>query len=379
MKNTADVVIIGAGIIGPSTSYYLAKNGVKNVVILDTYSAGGMATNASAAMIMHQTGVEETTKLAKLSINKYKNFKEEVGADIEFKRNGSIIYSTTNLGKDLLQKQAVMQNRCDVLTKIIDSSFIEKKSKGLISGNGLKSGIYAPEDAYINASFAVNAYLSRAKEKGLRIQEQTKVTKIVIDKNKVSAVETEKGERIYTDTVINCAGVYAEDIASTIGIKIPIKASKKCLGIIKNAEYKYFPIMEDYDSGWYFRPHSKGILVGFGMGKWIEDDHREEFPKFELQKMKELRSYLKHLAPQLMPAELLSGWAGYRPMIDPQYKDALPIIGAVDGIKGYFNNCGYGEFGITLAPIGGELISQIIMNQPNSVDIKPFLLSRFNN
>lgn len=65
-------------------------------------------------------------------------------------------------------------------------------------------------------------------------------------------------------------------------------------------------------------------------------------------------------------------------MIDPKYSDNLPIIGPVKRIEGYFNNCGYGEFGITLAPIGGELISQIILNQKTEVDTKPFLLSRFN-
>jgi len=379
MKNTADIVIIGAGIVGASTAYYLAKNGVKNIIIIGDFSAGSHATNTTAAMLMHQTGIEATTKLAKISINNYKNFQNEVGADIEFNNCGSFIYTVTKSGKQKLKKQASMQSKNGVLTDFIESSFIEKKSKGLLSGKGLIGGIYARNDAYINANLAVKGYLSRAQERGVKIMENTKVTKIILDKNKLNAVETENGESIYTDTVINCAGIYAGDIAATIGIKIPIKANKKCLGIIKNVEYKDFPIVEDYDEGWYFRPHNKGILVGFGLGEWIENDKREKFPQFESQKMEELKDYVKLRMPKLLPIELISGWAGYRPMIDPQHKDSLPIIGPVDGIKGYFNNCGYGEFGITLASAGSELISQIILNKRTSINTKLFLLSRFQN
>ncbi|HSW48443.1 MAG TPA: FAD-dependent oxidoreductase [Candidatus Saccharimonadales bacterium] len=378
MKNAADIVIIGAGIIGPSTAYHLAKFGVKNITILDSFYVGGLATNATAAMIMQQTGVEETTQLAKLSVEKYKNFKDEVGEDIEFNNCGSIVYTSKKESQEILKNNANIQNKNGVLTDVLQGSEIEEKSKGLLNGDGLLLGNYVESDAYINAHLAVQAYLNSVKSKGLVVRENTKVNKIILVGNKVNAVELENGEKIYTDTVINCAGIYASDIAKTIGINLPIKASKKCLGVIKNVQYKDFPIVEDYDDGWYFRPYRDGILVGFGVGEWTEDSKREKFPKFEIQKIKELKKYLMLRVPSLLPAEFISGWAGYRPMIDPKCKDALPIIGPVEEIKGYFNNCGYGEFGITLAPIGGELIAQIVLNKPTRADVKPFLLSRFS-
>lgn len=380
IKKTADVVIIGAGIIGPSTAFYLSQAGIRNIAIIDAYTAGGEATRATAAMVMHQTGVAETTKLAKLSIDKYKKLKDELGIDIGLVNSGSIVFTTTKTGKEKIEKQATMQNSAGVKTEIVDSKVIEKETRKLINGKDILCGIYCSGDGYINASLAVHGYLEKAKENGTRIFENTIVTKIILDKNNVIGVETDKREIIYTNIVVNCAGAWAKDVANLVGLKVPIKANKKNVAVLENNQFKFrFPIIEDFDFGWYYRPINEGILVGFGFGDWVEDNDRVPFPPFDTQKVDSLKKYIAVRSPRLSEnLNIIYTNAGYRPMIDPKFGDGLPIIGPVDNIKGYYNNCGYGEFGITLAAIGGELISQIILNKPTRIDTKPFLLSRFS-
>lgn len=381
IKKTADIVIIGAGIIGPSTAFHLSQAGVRNITIIDAFTAGGLATRATAAMLMHQTGVKETTKLAKLSIAKYKNFQDELGVDIKLVNNGSIIFTTTQVGKEKIEQQAIMQNSLGVKTEVVDSMFIENKTRKLINGKDILCGIYCSCDGYINANLAVHGYLKKVKENGAQIMENTRVTKIILDKNEVEAIEIDRGEKIYTNTVINCAGAWAKDVAHSMGLTVPIKANKKNVAVLENNQFKFqFPIMEDFDFGWYYRPINEGILVGFGFGDWVEDKDRVPFPTFDTQKIDNLKKYIRVRSPRLSDSiKIIYTNAGYRPMIDPKFGDGLPIIGPAGGIKGYFNNCGYGEFGITLAPIGGELISQVILDKPTTIDIKPFLLSRFKS
>lgn len=330
-------------------------------------------------MVMHQTGVAETTELAKLSIDKYKKLKDELGIDIGLVNNGSIIFTTTQAGKEKIEKQAIMQNSVGVKTEVVNNKFIEKETRKLINGKDILCGIYCSGDGYINASLAVAGYLQKAKEGGTRIIENTIVTKIILKNNEVKAVETDKGDIIYTDAVVNCAGAWAKDVADLIGLKVPIKANKKNVAVLENNQFKFqFPIVEDFDFGWYYRPINEGIFVGFGFGDWVEDKDRVSFPPFDTEKVNALKKYIATRSPRLSEnINIIYTNAGYRPMIDPKFGDNLPIIGPVDGIKGYYNNCGYGEFGITLAAIGGELIAQVILGKPTTIDIKPFLLSRF--
>ncbi len=378
MAKTYDAVIIGAGILGPSTAYHLSEGGITDIAIIDSHTAGGQATRATAAMVMHQTGIQATTKLSQLSIKKYANFINEVGYDIGFKQIGSVLFTTSIQGENALKEQAAMQQSLGVLTETWDSDKLQRGTHNLINPEGILSAIYCSADGYIDANLAVNGYLSKAKQRGAEIIEDTQVAKVITRSGRVVAVETSDGETINAKLVINCAGSYANDIARSMGISIPIKASYKCLGVLSaDGLSQDFPIVEDIDQGWYFRPHNKGVLVGFGQGQWIEDKDREAFPSFDTTKEAALHKYIAHRAPALAHAALLEKWAGYRPMIDPKFGDNLPIIGAVDGIEGYYNNCGYGEFGITHAAIGGELLASIILGKSTPLDTKPFLLSRF--
>lgn len=378
MQTSYQAIIIGAGIIGASTAYHLSKAGLKNVVVVDTYQSAGLATKASAAMVMHQTGDETTTLLAKLSIKKYEQFYDEIGVDIGFHRTGSMLISSTKEGKEKLTQMTAMQNRLSVPTEMLTGKQVTKAS-GIIQSDRVICGSYVQADGYINAVLATRGYLKRAKELGVDCLENTQVVNLIRNQNKIIGIETKNKGKIYADLVINCAGMYASDVGKMIDINIPIKSSKKNMIIIKtkNQLKENLSIIEDYDHAWYLKPHEDVLMVGLGFGEWTEDNDREITPAFDESKITQLEAYLSEFAPQLVPFKIVKKWVGYRPMINPKYHDVLPILGYTDGIEGYFNNCGWGEFGVTHGAIAGELAAQIITNKKTVIDTSPFLLSRF--
>lgn len=381
MKKTANIVIIGAGISGSSAAFHLAKMGAKNIVILEAFTSGGLYTSASAAMLMHQTGVKETTELAKFSIQKYLNFEKEIGEKVHFNKTGSVLFSTTDQGFKKLQEYISIQTKLGIPTEKWSGSQIEHATDNLISGNGVMFASYCPLDGYIDARKVVQAYLSQAIKLGAKLYENSRVVAIAQKNGKIAGVETENGRKLETEIVLDCAGGFSKDIGRMVRVYIPIKNNKRNLAILKPSSKieKNFTIVEDFDEGWYFRPFQDNVLVGVCPTEYIDDERREFHPSFDKDRLPEIKKYVAIRAPKLFPVHLVGGGAGYRPMLDPDYSDGLPILGLVPKVKGYYTSSAWGEFGITLGPIGGELIAQIILNKQTTVDTKPFLLSRFDN
>lgn len=385
MNNTQDIVIVGAGIAGASAAYHLAKLGAKKITVIEAYKAGGLYSIVSAAMLMHQNGIPKLTELAKFSIEGYKNFKKETGCDVDYNETGSLLYSTTTIGaktlKNYYQAMSSVGLKCAYLTKSQD---IVKKAK-LLDVTGIKAASYCEADGYVDVSRVMKYYFQEAKKMGAKILENTQVIAVLQEKGAVVGVETDAGEKIYTRTLIDCAGCYSKDLGEMAGVNIPIKASKRDLAVIKPLrmlDFK-FPILEDLDDGWYFRPFTfmkliNLVLIGVAPSKWIEDKDRKPHPNFNWGGVLPTCRYTKIRLPKLNPFLIVNGRSGYRPMLEASVSDGLPMIGKSKTVKGYFTSTAWGEWGITLGFIGGKLISQLVLGRKTTVDTKPFSPSRFD-
>ena len=140
--------------------------------------------------------------------------------------------------------------------------------------------------------------------------------------------------------------------------------------------------MEHLEEGWYFRPFRKFInlvLVGVAPSKWIENQDRKSHPSFDSGGVSAAKEYIRTQLPSLNPFLFVNGRSGYRPLLEVSVSDGLPIVGESKTLKGYFASTAWGEWGITLGPIGGELISQLVLGKKTTVDTKPFSPSRFGH
>lgn len=385
MKKTQDVVIVGAGIAGASAAYHLAKLGVKKITVIETYKVGGLYSIVSAAMLMHQNGISKLTELAKLSIQSYKNFKEETGHDVDFNETGSLLFSTTLMGaktlKDYTRSMSSVGVESSYLTKPYD---IEQKAK-LLDVTDITAASYCSLDGYVDASRVMNFYFREAIRMGVKILEKTKVVSVLKEGGAVAGVRTNFGESIYTRTLIDCAGCYSKDLGVLAGVNIPIKANKRDLAVIRPLRLmdNKFPILEHLEEGWYFRPFRKFfidlVLIGVAPSMWIADQDRKPHPRFDREGVLAAINYIHTRLPSLSPFLFVNGRSGYRPMLKAGVNDGLPIIGESKSLKGYFASTAWGEWGITLGSIGGKLISQLVLGQKTTVDTNPFSLSRFGS
>lgn len=385
LERTADVVVIGSGIQGASVAYHLAQSGVRDVVVVESYKKGGGSTEASAAMVMHQTGVEATSHLAKLSIAKYDQFQSELGIDVGYRVSGSIVFATTPAGAEDLQRRVAMQNRLGIPSELLSAEQIAARAGHLIRAEGILGGSACDADGYVDAKRVVDAYLDRAGELGASLHQFTPATAILTDRERVVGIRVGDGHSISTPIVVNCAGAWARDVGRMAGVSLPIRNNKRNIVVVAARNTEAYPIMEHSEGEWYFKPHFNQVLIGIGPTRWVDDADRIYPADFDHVAIQQTNSYLIARAPSLYPARVLDRWAGYRPMIDPTLRtvdnpdrpDELPILGPVPGLLGYYNCCAWGAFGVTLGPIGGEILARLVVGEPPPIDLDKFTANRF--
>ncbi|MCK5561957.1 MAG: FAD-dependent oxidoreductase [Thermoplasmata archaeon] len=365
----ASVVIIGGGVLGSSVAYNLTKKGLKDVILLEMNQIGSGSTSKSASMIMHQTGIDLLTRLAKLSMMEYNTYINELGAELGFQQIGSILFATKKKSIEKLNKMIDMQRRLGIETKKLSSANI-KKLAPMFKLNDSAIGSYCPQDGYIDSGQIIQFYLGNAKKNGAQILEGTTAKDIKVSKGKVKGVITDSN-LIKTSIVINAAGPLAHNVGQWVDIELPIENYKREI-IIAEPGIGSFPIMENITNEWYFRPEGDKVLIGVGPTSKMSIDSKTLEPIFEYDALEKTANYIQDLIPEIKkPAQQ---WAGIRTFTP----DCIPIIGPIENINGYINCCAGCGFGVTLSPILGRIIADLVIDgKTDIIDIKPFLFNRF--
>lgn len=377
MEPIVDVVIIGGGIQGLSVASHLAQEGVKDVVLIEQERGFGRgSTERSAGMVMLQvhSGVGEKTQLSRASFPEYLAFKEKYSVDLNLIQCGSVLFATNQESAEQLRDQAKLQNNLDIPTETIDHAQLQELAP-FLRVDDITTAVYCPEDGYLNQAAVVEGYRNHARRNGVILSLDTKATGIKLDKNQVVAVETTVGP-CATRTVVNAGGALADKIGAWVGLKIPIRKTLRSLWFTTvRSDISKMPIVEDVSTEWYMRPESNQIMIGVGpvdevtwdldnLSSFIKPSHREA-----------ANDFLSFRAPGFGEVKVEHGWAGIRALTP----DQMPILGPVPEVKGFINCCGWSGYGTMHAPIAGQLIAELIVyGETRTMDIKPFLLSRFS-
>lgn len=376
-RRAFDVVIIGAGIQGLFCAYSLLELGIKSIGILDCVGyAGGRSTKRSAAMLTRLTGHPSTTALAERSIQMYRVLgpilTEQSGIDVRFSWCGFAILGYGDEARKAVNAEYLEHRRLDLVeTDLCTGSELREWTSGLIRYPDDAIVCYSPTDGFVNIDSLTNALVEAVKRGGATLDVNAEATGIRRSGNEVAAVELAHGETVETRVVVNAAGVMAGRVAAWVDRDVGIVASKKNLITVGNNGRQYEgPIVECQDDGWYFRPDGAGLLVGVGRGREDPPDVAERGdPDIDPDAVEECKAYLGQWTS--IPRNAIdaitigSGTAGYRPIHEhdsPSEDRApahLPLFGApIDGPPGYFESCGWGEFGVTLGPVGGAEVAQ---------------------
>ena len=371
MKTTADVVIIGAGAIGTSIAYHLAKAGIKDVILLEMDQVGSGSSSKSASMLSLQFGSNEiNARMAKYSYGRFMQFEDEFGTTIDFKKSGWItIAPETEVSR--LKAHAKTLHDLDITSQLMDP-FEIKSIYPELNVDDIALGTWGPDDGPFDPHMILWGYTKRAVELGVQLYEGVRATNIRVEQGQVVGVITTQGE-INTHCVVNAAGPWAIDIGRWIGVEIPIRNAAR--GVLVTAPISeippHSPFVEEISPEWYFRPEGEGILIGMG-----------EVPtkNLQLQIHEKLQGEMIlpaiHRVPVLEKAAVQTAWTGIRPLTP----DNLPIFGTMPEINGFLLNCGWGGMGIIQSPIAGQLMAELVSTgRCTTEDIQPFSIRRFDH
>ena len=389
MSKTANAVVIGGGVIGCSVAYYLAKKGMKVIVIEKT---GGLCSGASGAnqgACPIQLFDPPVFELARGSLKLYKNLSEEIGYDIEYRETGCLLCSVDEGQYPAMEQRAQTIRSRGINVRLIEGDRIRRLEPTI--GNDVIVGIEEGETAIVNP-FRVNYGLAHAAKKlGTEFLLSTEISEIETAKGKITSVVTEGG-KIKTSFVVNAAGAWSPEIGKMVNLSIPVRPQRGQLIVTEpvpsNRRWRYI-----MDAGYLTTafdieaakktkdPRIKlgvaGSYVQENTGNWTLGSSRD-FTGYNNEVTRQTIRYLVKRVIKFMPnlkdVNFVRIFAGLRPFC---YVDGLPILGKVDHPSGFVIATGHAGEGVATAPITGKLISELLTEDRTSMPIDAFAFSRF--
>ncbi len=374
-NSTADIVVIGGGVIGCSTAYNLAKQGARNVVLLERNAVCSGGTAKSCAICRTHYSILPNLVHAVESLKIFEHFADVVGGESGFHRTGYIIVGP-EAHRAPMQAVFRAQNEHGIDTATLTPAeahaihpLLQFDDVGVIG--------YDTRAGYCDPHLTTTSYVQRAKQLGVSVRTGTRVTHLELHGGH-HHVHTNQGV-IETPTIVLIAGPWTNDIAGTVGLRFPYEVSRhKVITLRIQPDYNLdWPTVKDLTTPTkiYFRPETGGVvLVGTGdHGDPIEDADQASDDKVDLAHVDRIGALIAHRMPAFADAQYTAGWTGPYD-ITPDWN---PIIGAVPGHAGLFVGVGFSGHGFKMAPTVGESLAQTVLGQPVRVSIDAYHPTRF--
>jgi sarcosine oxidase subunit beta len=370
LPKTADIVIIGGGVMGASTAFHLAESGQKDVVLLERESQFGLgATGRCAGGVRYQFATEINVRLSIASLKMIEEFEEITGQDPFYRPCGYLFVLTNNNDLQAFQHNVRMQRGLGVDTTWLEADQVQSILPFMNFEDALGGTIHE-KDGLADPNSIVMGYIQRARQLGVHTLTDIDVLDLSEQSGEIRVVETSKGS-ISSPIVVNAAGPWAGKIGSMVGIEIPITPIRRQM--ITTTPLPDlpvdFPFVIDFAQSLYFHREGEGILTGMSNPK--------EEPGFdqsidEVWELEAMEAAAKRM-PMLEQAGRMAGWAGLYEVTP----DAHPIYGITD-VQGFYLVGGFSGHGFMHGPISGKLMTEIILEgSSRSVDVSALDLRRF--
>ena len=369
MRRTADVVIVGGGIIGASIAYHLTKKGVRDILVLERDRLGSGSTGKNAGGIRLQFSSEINVKLSQWSLPHIERFADEIGTDPHFRQVGYLFLITEDHDAAAFERSLAMWSRLKIPAHRVTAAEAKALFKHARTDD-VRFGTFCAKDGYADPSSMLNGYVARSREAGATFVENAAVTAISCTDGRVAGVRTRDGE-IAARTVVNAAGPWAAQVAKLADIDLPIEPLRRHIFVTEAVPGldEDFPLTIEFASGLYAHRESGGVLLGMAdptEKPGFDDSVNPDFMPAVVE-----RALARF--PILERTSIKTGWAG----LYEDTPDKHPILGNVDGIEGFVNAAGFSGHGIMHAPATGELIAELIVDGKTSLDISSLSASRF--
>jgi glycine/D-amino acid oxidase-like deaminating enzyme len=366
---TADIVIIGAGAVGCSIAYHLARRGARDVVVLERETIGAGSTSKAAGGIRVQFGTRVEIEFSLRSIEFFKRFEDEMGVPCDYRQEGYLILLGDEADLARYRKNVELQTSLGADVRLLapdDARAIVPE----LRVDDVLAAAWGPMDGYASPNDVVQAYAAQARARGVRILEDTPVTAIELEGDRVSAVVTPAG-RIATPLVVNAAGPQAPLIGRMVGLELPVDPRRRHIFVTDEfAGVRHpMPLVIDRASGFYCRSEQRQILMSAGdVGAATEFSATVDWRVLDQAVDKAVRRI-----PALEGASIRHAWAGLRPLTPDEHA----ILDWAPGVRGLYLAIGFCGHGFQHSPATGQVVAEILTGAVPSLDIRDLAISRF--
>jgi len=372
MAETADIVIVGAGIMGVSTAYHLARRGAGRIVVLERGDVCSGSTALASGGIRHQYTNRIGIELTLRSIETYERFEDEFGVNPRFRQHGYLIVVTTEAEQAQAELNVALQRGLGVDVRLLPPDEIRARFPYLATDD-LRGATYSPRDGYADPYLATTAIAARARELGVTIRTGCEVTGFTRAADRIDGVTTAAGA-VAAPVVVIATGAWSGTVGTLAGVEIPVQPLRRSKFITAPFALEQIPeatpFIIDPHLGISIRREGAGILMGIG--------RRSEAGSFstvlDWSLAEPLVERVVRRAPVLESAQLMRTWTGLYEMTP----DQTGIVSAVPGVRGLHVIAGFSGHGFMHGPIAGQLMAELIADgHASTLDITPLGLERF--
>lgn len=372
MSNCAEVIIIGGGVIGCATAYYLAKEGTSVIVLegSDHIGNGGSSRNGGG---VRQSGRDpRELPLAMYGIRTlWPHLSEELETDCEYHQDGNLRLGKTEKHREILEGLADRARACGLDVRMIDGDEVRRINPHL--SHEVTVASWCPTDGHANPLTTTLGFYKMARRLGARFITGEPVTELRTVKGKIRKVITPNN--VYEgEQVLVAAGLHSREILGTVGIDVPMDGSL-LEALVTEAEAPMFDqMLGTADADFYGHQTKHGSFV-FGGSSGLEPFYKDNGTPVTSSRTAPCicRGIMKYF-PELADAKIVRTWAGW----SDRSADGVPVLGAVDEIPGLYAACAFTGHGFGISPAVGDQLAKLIRIGSTDVDLSPLRYDRFH-
>ncbi len=354
---TAEVVIIGGGIVGASVAYHLTAAGCRDVLVIERETQQGKgSTGKSMGGVRAQFSTPVNIQMSLYAIPFYASFDERLGHPAGYRPQGYLFCATSEKHMAYLRANHEKQVALGLKDARMVSGDEIRKMFPLLRGDDIVGGSFCGSDGFVDPYSAMIGFMTWGSEHGAKLWKHAEVTSIGRDAGGICEVETSRGT-VATRVVVNCAGAWAAGVAKMVGVDLPVEPLRRML--VPTEPFDQFPhtapMIIDMSNGFHFRPESLGFLLA-----WNDPEETPGFKsEFEPSFIEKILTRAAERVPcfENLAVNPKRAWAGLYEMTP----DHHPILGAVAEVPGFFLANGFSGHGVMHAPATGKILSDLIL------------------
>ena len=398
MTETADVVIIGSGIVGSSVAYHLAEQGCTNVLVIEREAHQGKgSTGKSMGGVRAQFATPVNIQMSIYSINFFSQFDEVVGHPADYRAHGYLFCAASERHLEYLKGNHARQLALGLKNVEFVSRADIVKMVPQLRADDIMGGTYCPTDGFVDPHSVMMGFMLKARERGVRLWLDTGVTGIQTTGSagilparlgedpatttddssaiprRIAGVITSRGF-VSTAIVVNAAGAWAGEVARMANVELPVEPLRRQLVPTEPFDQlpKRFPMVIDMSTGFHFRREGKGILLA-----WNDPDETPGFKTdFDASFIEKILTHAASRVPCLVDAEVnpRRAWAGLYEMTP----DHHAIIGPAPNVEGLYFVNGFSGHGVMHSPASGRITADLILHgRSEIIDAAQLGVTRF--